>query len=316
MKFCAACHQDLPKDKFSKKQWKLGAKSQRRCTSCVRENREVVQPPPPKNKDVPDDNGIVTSLDSMSMNDNEMILPSDEDLFKMPRPNEDCPICFLEMPSIGTGSKYMNCCGKMICGGCVYANAMIDLNKQLCPFCRTPTQKSVKELRNRLQNRVKMNDEKAMFNLGCGYDRGTYGCPRNYDKALEFWHRAGDLGYKKAYNNIGNSYYNGRRVNRDEKKAIHYWGLAAMGGDTKARYCLAFMEHRAGNFDRELKHLIIAARGGHSASLDEIKELFTKGHATKDEYESALRAHQSYLDEIRSNQRDEAAAHSEEYKYY
>jgi len=37
---------------------------------------------------------------------------------------------------------------------------------------------------------------------------------------------------------------------------------------------------------------------------------------TKDDYAKALRAHQSYLDEVRSDQRDEAAAHSDEYKYY
>ena len=89
MKLCAACHQDLPKDKFSKKQWKLGAQSQRRCTSCVADNREAVQPPlNNNNEESANNNGsnevveIVSSFESISMNDNEMIPPSDEDLFK------------------------------------------------------------------------------------------------------------------------------------------------------------------------------------------------------------------------------------------
>ena len=38
MKTCTACHEDLPKDKFSKKQWKL---NQRRCKVCIADNREV-----------------------------------------------------------------------------------------------------------------------------------------------------------------------------------------------------------------------------------------------------------------------------------
>ena len=142
MKFCAACHQDLPKDKFSKKQWKLGAQSQRRCTSCVRDNREVVQPPLNNNAANNNESADTTEVDSlfqsMGINDNEMIPPTDEELFKRPPTLEDCPICFLQMPCLSTGYKYNSCCGKVICSGCIFANSMIDLNKQLCPFCRTP----------------------------------------------------------------------------------------------------------------------------------------------------------------------------------
>ena len=93
MKLCAACHEDLPKDKFSKKQWKLGAQSQRRCTSCVRNNREVVQPLPAIDNESDNNNtDIVSLLGSMNMNDNEMIPHSDEELFKDPPKYEDCPI--------------------------------------------------------------------------------------------------------------------------------------------------------------------------------------------------------------------------------
>ena len=40
------------------------------------------------------------------------------------------------------------------------------------------------------------------------------------------------------------------------------------------------------------------------------------GHATKEDYAKALRVYQAYLVEIKSAQRDEAAAYSHEYKYY
>jgi len=38
----------------------------------------------------------------------------DEALFKEVEP-EDCPICFLRMPYLMSGSTYMPCCGKVIC---------------------------------------------------------------------------------------------------------------------------------------------------------------------------------------------------------
>ena len=92
MKTCAACHEDLPKDKFSKKQWTM---NQRRCKVCVTDNREV-QPLPnnaknnnkaPKvvvqqNDNDTDSNGVISCLlSSLSLQDSNTAI-SDEDLFK------------------------------------------------------------------------------------------------------------------------------------------------------------------------------------------------------------------------------------------
>ena len=44
--------------------------------------------------------------------------------------------------------------------------------------------------------------------------------------------------------------------------------------------------------------------------------MFKTGVATKDDYTQALRAYQAYLGEIKSVQRNEAAAADEEFKYY
>ena len=75
-----------------------------------------------------------------------------------------------------------------------------------------------------------------------------------------------------------------------------------------ARYNLGNSEARAGNWERALKHYMTAAGNGDPDSLKEIKELYTKGHATKDNYVQALLAYQAYLAEIKSTQRDAAAA--------
>ena len=116
--------------------------------------------------------------------------------------------------------------------------------------------------------------------------------------------------------NIGCAYDNGDGVERDTKKANHYFELAAMGGYVTARHNLGVFEDHAGNWDRAIKHYMIAAGSGLNDSVKNIQQLYKGGHATKDDYTKALRAYQKCIDEIRSEQRDIAAAFSDIYKYY
>ena len=53
---------------------------------------------------------------------------------------------------------------------------------------------------------------------------------------------------------------------------------------------------------------MIAVGSGDNDSLKMIQQLYTTGHATKDDYAKALQAYQAYLDEIKSDDRDKAAA--------
>jgi len=152
--------------------------------------------------------------------------------------------------------------------------------------------------------------------MGCNYSDGGLNLPSDHTKALELYHRAADLGNAQSYYNIGIAYRIGRGVERDEKKAEHYYELAAMGGIVTARYNLGVIEGNSGNMDRALKHWMIAVKGGDYNSLKNIKILFSGGNATKDDYANALRLYQAYLDEIRSDQRDKAAAVRDDYKYY
>ena len=239
----------------------------------------------------------------------------DEKLFKQPPPNEECPICMLLLPSLDTGSKYRGCCGKMICSGCIHAVKIRDGGAGLCPFCRAPTP-TPKEMIEQMKKRMEADDAKAMHNLGCCYYHGSDGLRQDHAKALELYHRAGELGYAGSYHNIGCAYYEGNGVERNEKKANHYYELAAMGGDTDARHNLGMSEGRAGNMNRALKHLMIAAGCGDNDSLDTVRIMFMDEEIRKDDYAKALQVYQSYLSEIRSPQRDEAAAFDEDYKYY
>ena len=239
----------------------------------------------------------------------------DRELFKQPPPDEDCPICMLPLPSLFTGRKYSACCGKRICSGCIHAVEKRDGGVGLCPFCRTPMP-TAKEMIGQMKKRMEVDDAEAIRNLACCYSDGLHGLPQDYNKALELWHRAAKLGKAKSYYSIGMAYDLGYGVERDEKKAVHYWELAAIGGHVVARHNLGVSEYDAGTMDRALKHYMISAGFGDNDSLENIKQMFINGDATKDDYAKALRVYQAYLVEIKSPQRDEAAAFNDEYDYY
>ena len=240
----------------------------------------------------------------------------DEALFKQPpQKNEDCPICFLRLPNLDTGKRYNACCGKMICSGCILA-VIMTTGKNMCPFCRALAPTSNEDAVRMNKKRMDVGDNVAMHNLGCNYAEGVKGLPQDMDKALELWNRAGELGHVGSYFNIGLCYRNGEGVERDMKKATHYYELAAMGGDTNARHNLGYAEIRAGNMDRALKHVMIAVGSGNNHSLKTIQQMYKDGHVTKHDYANALRAYQIYLSEIQSDDRDKAAAFDDECKYY
>ena len=240
----------------------------------------------------------------------------DEKLFKMPPPKEDCPICLLLLPSLDTGSRYRYCCGKVICSGCIHAVEKRDGGVGLCPYCRTPTPTTHEEGVEQYKKRAEAGDAGAMYNLGCLYRFGMHGLPQDHSKALELWHRSAELGHAPAFNSIGGAYYFGRGVELDEKKALHYIELAAMGGFADARNNLGEYEEVHMNKSRAVKHYMIAVGMGQSNSLENIKQMFMNGRATKDDYAKALREYQVYLVDIKSPQRNEAAIADEDYKYY
>ena len=155
---------------------------------------------------------------------------------------------------------------------------------------------------------MEVGDAHAIRNLGCYYHDGEDGFPQDYYKALELFVQAGELGHADAYCNVGYAYENGNGAEIDKKKANHFYKLAAIRGDVYARYNLGVDEEDLGSMNRALKHYMIAAEGGEPISLKKIQKLYTNGHATKDDYATSLRAYQAYLVEIKSAQRDKAAA--------
>jgi len=102
----------------------------------------------------------------------------DEQLFKQPSPAEDCPICFIRMPSLSNGRRYYSCCGKTICNGCVcapvYDNNGNIVTEKSCPFCRLTGSLSNEEAIKRINRRVMAGDANAISNLGFYYSNGYW----------------------------------------------------------------------------------------------------------------------------------------------
>ena len=211
----------------------------------------------------------------------------------------------------------MTFCGKIICSGCIYAvqSRATKRKEDICPFCRSQAPYSDGETIKRYEKRMELNDARAMDNLGGHYFNGVYGLSRNSAKALELFHRAGELGDADAYYAIGNAYkFGDGGVEVNEKKAIHYWELAAMSGSSIARYNLGVSEKiTKNNTSKALKHFIIAAQNGYYDALERIKTMYSDKEATVGDYANALESYQTYLDEIKSDQRDEAAAYKGRY---
>ena len=122
-------------------------------------------------------------------------------------------------------------------------------------------------------------------------------------------------GHAESYNNIGVAYFHGQGVGVNMKKAKHYYELAAMGGHDKARNSIGRTEAQLGNSNKALKHWTIASRGGNSRSVVNVKMLYLEGNATKEDYTKAVQSYQAYLREVKSDQRDEAAAAYDDNKY-
>ena len=235
-------------------------------------------------------------------------------LFSQPPPNEDCPICFLPLPSSISATSYQSCCGNNICNGCIYGfvKSAADKIDPTCPFCRSIINVDDDEVIEQIKKRIDAGDKEAIYQLGRGYEKGHCGLPRDEKKALALYEKAGELGVVSAYTNIGYFYLRGQVVERDAQKAEECFGRAAIGGNIDGRWNLGLMEEfEYNNMHRASKHYRISAMCGDSASLEKIRDFYRYGYATKDEYAEALVSYQSYLALTRSEQRDKAAVFTE-----
>eukprot|EP00984_Skeletonema_dohrnii_P015768 scaffold6874_cov74-Skeletonema_dohrnii-CCMP3373.AAC.3 len=233
----------------------------------------------------------------------------DELLFKQPESTHlgDCPICCLPIPIDMKKSVIYNCCYRLICLGCYYANMISEQEGRrhsICPFCREPATMTDDENKKRQIKRIEVNDPVALRHEGVEqYHKGEY------FKTFELYTKAANLGDAEAHYRLGLMYGIGLGVERDGEKNIYHLEEAAIGGHPAARWNLGIIEEENGNSERAVKHLIIAAYLGNDEAIKSLTEMYKQGTGlvSKDDFAAALRAQQAAVDATKSLQREEAS---------
>lgn len=88
----------------------------------------------------------------------------------------------------------------------------------------------------------------------------------------------------------------------------------AIGGHPHARRNLGSVEWKNGRHDRAIKHFVIAAaKLGDDLSLKMVKDCYSKGLVSKEDFASTLRGHQAAIDAAKRPQREEAEAALQEW---
>ena len=151
--------------------------------------------------------------------------------------------------------------------------------------------------------RVKVNDPNALQQMGAiRYDEG------NYDIAIKYWTIAAELRSMDVHYELGNMYWDGGGVEKDEEKGVYHYEKAAIGGHPEARHSLGCLEEENSNVERSVKHFIIAANLGHEGSMKALWKHYSLGHITKEDLEATLRTHKAAIDEMKSSEREAAEA--------
>ena len=237
----------------------------------------------------------------------------DEILFKQPESSHlgDCPICLLPLrfcssPDDQPTWSTMSCCSKRVCTGCIHANAMRHeedmILSETCPFCRKIVPCTEAEMKQNTMKRAEANDPEALGAVGSNhFGAGEYGI------GIDYLERSAGFGDMQSHYKLSCVYDEGLGVEKDVKKSIHHLEQAAIGGHVIARYNLGVLEEGRGNILRAVKHIIIAANLGHGPSMKGLKEFYTRGVVSKEDFAAALRTYQAAVDAMKSPQREAAA---------
>lgn len=178
---------------------------------------------------------------------------------------------------------------------------------EVCPFCRTIFSKG-KEVVEQLQKLIDNGNADACFELSGYYTKydPSIGLSQDLSKVNELLVKGSKLGCEKSCHNLGALYKNGIGVERDEKKAKHYFELAVINGSVSSRSVIGNIEAKAGNMNRAKRHFLLGARAGDTECLDLVTKGYKDGMITKDVYANTLRAYQKRHDEMKSDHRKKA----------
>ena len=250
-------------------------------------------------------------LDTLAKNLEEEL--NDSDLFAPLPPTEDCAICLVPLSRLAQNSNYWACCGNMICAACdAERQALVrkQNGKNTCPFCREITS-SEDEYGRQLEARALKNDHNALRNLGCHFEDGSCGFPKDDLKALDCFIKAVEVGSPEACTSIARLYSSGRGVSKNLERDHLFNSIGALRGSIIARQKIGCAEYRSGNHEIGISHWKIAAEGGSQPALDLLKRIYNadgeipgKNTISKECMDSLYRVCHGAQEEVKSEERE------------
>ena len=242
-------------------------------------------------------------------------------------PRRDCPICNHGLPLKRSESAYYQCCGRVICFGCVVGRERAEFketgyiiegmtpeeeqfllislsNSCVCPFCRhegpTTDEESVQFLNNRIRARDDRDYTRALTNLGTCYAKGEDGLPQDVDKAEELYKQAFDLDDPHAALCLARLCCFADQQEREVK----YLQRGDMLGNVYCTRHLADLAHDSRNFDEMTRFGMKAARMGLGECMEDVFKWYRQGKLSKDDRSTTRRAHQAVNDELKTPGRE------------
>ena len=247
-----------------------------------------------------------------------------------PDPQDDeCVLCCYPFP-LELGSVYKECCGEVICHGCIIAQRrtlVIGTNvkkpiagskgeqlefimmmgselPKVCPFCRAKAPTNSKEHLKRLWKRIdEYSDPKAMNKMGVDYMKGECGLSKNLKRAEELLKRSYDLGNPCAAYNLSLLYSDHVP---DEARMIPYAEEGVSRGNLKCTNILGIRAAESDNQEEAKRQFMTAACSGDEMAMQNIMLCYRKKWLSKEDLATTLRAHKAANDNAKSEAREYA----------
>ena len=160
-----------------------------------------------------------------------------------------------------------------------------------------------------LQELAEEGSADAEYELGRYFFVGAHTGRPQYDKAIEHWTRAAELGNLNAAFNLGKIYYDGEHAEEDREKSSYYYKIAAEGGDAEAQFIIGnHYQHGIGvsvDFQKANEWYQRSAEQGNVDALTNLGINYMEGRGVEMDYEKAVgwykRAAEQYLSEAERN---------------
>ncbi len=102
-----------------------------------------------------------------------------------------------------------------------------------------------REAADRWRQAAALDHPDAAFRLGALYAEGR-GVEQDYERAVHWYRRAAEHGNESAWFNLGHMYAKGRGVDKDAAEAVRWYGKAARNGNVYAQYALGMSWFQGG----------------------------------------------------------------------